>query len=42
MKQLGTRGYLYSENGEVPNILEHCKELILIYKKLIPKNEIFV
>lgn len=31
MKQLGENGYLYSENGNVPNIQEHCIELEKIY-----------
>ena len=31
MKQLGEKGYLYSENGNVPNIQEHCIELEKIY-----------
>jgi len=35
MKQLGNRGYLYSKNGEVPNIQEHCTDLVSIYKQLI-------
>lgn len=35
MKQLGEKGYLYSENGNVPNIQEHCIELEKIYKNHI-------
>lgn len=31
MKQLEEKGYLYSENGNVPNIQEHCIELEKIY-----------
>lgn len=31
MKQLGEKGYLYSENGNVPNMQEHCIELEKIY-----------
>jgi glycosyltransferase involved in cell wall biosynthesis len=27
MKQFGERGYLYSADGSVPNIQDHCKEL---------------
>jgi len=34
MKELGQRGYLYSDNGEIPNIKEHCKELIKKYKEI--------
>ena len=32
MKELGQRGYLYSDNGKIPNIVDHCKALLLIYK----------
>ena len=32
MKIFGEKGYLFSENGEVPNIEEHCSELINIYE----------
>ncbi len=35
MLQLGKRGYLYSENGEVPNIKDHCQQLIKIYKHYV-------
>ena len=35
MKELGARGYLYSENGEVPNIKDHCEQLVKLYKKII-------
>ena len=38
MKVFGQKGYLYSENGEVPNISDHCKELTKIYKNLIHNN----
>ncbi len=39
MKQLGEKGYLYSEDGSVPNIKTHCQELEKIYKQFIkPKN----
>lgn len=34
MKKLGEKGYLYSENGKVPNIREHCKELERIYTRV--------
>ena len=34
MKQLGQKGYLYSENGQVPDIQEHCEELTKLYNKL--------
>jgi glycosyltransferase involved in cell wall biosynthesis/MoaA/NifB/PqqE/SkfB family radical SAM enzyme len=35
MKALGDKGYLYSEGGNVPNINEHCKELVQIYNRFI-------
>lgn len=31
--QYGTRGYLYSEDGSVPNIEAHCQELGRIYER---------
>jgi len=37
MRTYGQRGYLYSENGEVISIKEHCEKLIGIYRKLISK-----
>lgn len=30
----GKRGYLFSDNGRVPEIKEHCKELLKIYEGL--------
>jgi glycosyltransferase involved in cell wall biosynthesis len=35
MKALGQRGYLYSDNGDVPGIEAHCLELMKYYEKLI-------
>jgi glycosyltransferase involved in cell wall biosynthesis/MoaA/NifB/PqqE/SkfB family radical SAM enzyme len=37
LKQFGERGYLYSVDGSVPNIQDHCKELEKIYSKFIYK-----
>ena len=37
MSDLGQRGYLFSETGEVPEIKEHCKELMKLYNTI--KNE---
>lgn len=37
MKTLGEKGYLYSADGSVPNIQDHCKELENIYSKFIYK-----
>ena len=39
MKRLGEKGYLYSKDGSVPNIKDHCKELEIIYSKFISKND---
>lgn len=33
MKALGEKGYLYSDNGEVPNIKAHCTQLEKLYQK---------
>ena len=33
MRRLGQRGYLYSPEGQVPDIETHCKELERIYEK---------
>jgi glycosyltransferase involved in cell wall biosynthesis/MoaA/NifB/PqqE/SkfB family radical SAM enzyme len=37
MKTLGEKGYLYSADGSVPNIQDHCKELENIYRTFIYK-----
>ncbi len=37
MNELGKNGYLFSENGDVPNIKNHCEELITLYKNI--RNE---
>ncbi len=34
LRRLGQRGYLYSENGDVPDIKDHCRELVNIYSSL--------
>ena len=39
MKVLGNRGYLYSADGNVPNIQDHCKELETLYQRFIPQND---
>ncbi len=38
MKKLGERGYLYSTDGSVPNIQDHCKELEMLYQRHTKKN----
>ena len=40
MKKLGQRGYLYSFDGSVPSIENHCNELEDIYNKIISKNKL--
>lgn len=35
MKELGKRGYLYHEKGEVPNIAEHCEKLVSLYQQIL-------
>ncbi|MGM0582800.1 MAG: glycosyltransferase [Bacteroidota bacterium] len=35
MQLLGRKGYLYSENGDIPNIIEHCQELNRKYNILL-------
>lgn len=37
METLGERGYLYTADGSVPNIQDHCKELEKLYNKYIYK-----
>lgn len=34
MKELGSRGYLNSPDGKIPDVESHCKELINIYNQL--------
>ena len=38
MRQFGERGYLYAENGKVPEIQQHCRQLTQIYQQQITKN----
>lgn len=39
LENLGNRGYLYTENGSVPSIEDHCFELTKYYKKLIENGK---
>jgi len=39
MNALGERGYLYSADGSVPNIQDHCKELESIYSKFTTEKD---
>jgi len=38
LKQYGERGYLFSENGNVPSIQDHCQELEKIYNRFVSKK----
>jgi len=38
MKKFGERGYLFSKDGRVPNIQDHCNELIKIYQRFTLKK----
>lgn len=39
VKTFGERGYLYSEDGKIPNIVEHCQELEKRYNRLIKPTD---
>ncbi len=39
MRAFGKRGYLYSDDGTVPCIKEHCKQLIQLYQQIIKTYE---
>ncbi len=39
MKMLGEKGYLYSKDGSVPNIKEHCKQLEEVYTRYTSKKK---
>ena len=34
MEKFGNHGYLFSENGEVPNIETHCEKLIDVMNRM--------
>jgi glycosyltransferase involved in cell wall biosynthesis/MoaA/NifB/PqqE/SkfB family radical SAM enzyme len=38
IKQLGMKGYLYKEDGSIPSILDHCKELEKLYNRFGKKK----
>lgn len=38
LRKFGKRGYLFSEDGCVPNIQAHCRELVKVYKCFTPKK----
>ncbi len=37
MKNFGKKGYLFSENGAVPDITEHCNQLVKIFENELRK-----
>ena len=37
-RDLGQRGYLYSEDGNIPSIKTHCGHLILIYQQILQQH----
>ena len=39
MKEYGKRAYLFSSDGSIPDIMDHCDELMKNYNFLIQKNE---
>jgi glycosyltransferase involved in cell wall biosynthesis/MoaA/NifB/PqqE/SkfB family radical SAM enzyme len=41
LKQFGERGYLFSEDGSVPNIQNHCIELGTIYQRFITSKNLW-
>ena len=41
MKQFGERGYLFSEDGSVPNIQDHCNELTKIYQRFTTSKNLW-
>lgn len=41
MKQLGKKGYLFSEDGSIPNIQDHCKELEKLYQRFTASKNLW-
>jgi glycosyltransferase involved in cell wall biosynthesis/MoaA/NifB/PqqE/SkfB family radical SAM enzyme len=41
MRQIGKRGYLYSTDGTVLNIQDHCNELVNIYSHIINSKQLW-
>lgn len=41
MKTLGNKGYLQSEDGSVPDIKEHCKELMGLFIEVKKKSDLW-
>ncbi len=41
MKELGERGYLLSEDGKVPDIKDHCDQLLTIYHSIATPKKLW-
>ena len=41
LKQFGERGYLLSEDGSVPNIQDHCNELVKLYQRFTTSKNLW-
>ena len=41
MEEFGKKGYLHSNDGSVPDIVNHCKELVEIYNKFSNTNNLW-
>lgn len=41
LKQLGEKGYLFSEDGSVTNIQEHCVELVKLYQRFTDSKNLW-
>lgn len=41
LKALGLKGYLFSQDGQVPSIKNHCEQLVSIYNSLISKSKLW-
>lgn len=41
LKQFGERGYLFSDDGSVPNIKDHCKKIEKIYNRFISQKNLW-
>ncbi len=41
LKQFGEKGYLFSEEGSVPNIQTHCNELVKLYQRFTTSKNLW-
>jgi glycosyltransferase involved in cell wall biosynthesis len=39
MKDLGKKGYLYSDTGDIPSIETHTEEILQIYNKVLTERK---